>query len=181
MTDTQINDIVLQATEKVLQNDLWLMKNDTSEQSISYKIAFYLHPLIEDFNVDCEYNGDVDRANNKKAISVLKSDLQRIGLLRNNEADDLEKEFTNRAVFPDIIIHRRGTNQENLCIIEVKKSTSKVPYKYDFIKLSSYTSDKYDNNLKYQIGIFIEAVIDGENSKFNFIYFKNGQKLAGVA
>lgn len=177
MTDIQIKNAILQATETVRQNDLWLLQNDTSEQSISHRIAHHVQPLFTDYHVDCEYNGDIDRDNNKKSISILKYDLQLIGLLRTREADDLEREYTNRAVFPDIIIHKRGTNESNLCIIEVKKSSSTVPYEYDYIKLRSYTSENYENNLKYKLGVFIEVIINGNNSNFNFRYFKNGQEV----
>jgi len=178
MTDVQIRDLVRQALDILLQtSDNWLLKNDLSEQSISHRIAFHLESLFAGFNVDCEYNGDIDRVNNRKAISILKDELQQVGLLRDKEASDLEKEFTNRAVFPDIIIHTRGTNENNLCILEVKKSTSIVDYRYDFIKLCSYTSNLYDNNLIYQLGIFIEVVIDNENPSFDLRFYKDGQEI----
>ena len=178
MTDIQIKNLVTQALNALLQtSDTWLLKNDLSEQSISNRIAFHLNPLFADFNVDCEYNGDIERDNNRKAISILKEELQQFGLLRVKEASDLEKEFTNRAVFPDIIIHRRGTNENNLCILEIKKSTSSVNYNYDFIKLRSYTSNHYDNNLKYQLGIFVEGVIDKQNPSFNLKFYKDGQEI----
>lgn len=178
MTDIQINILVRQALDTLLQtSDIWLLKNDLSEQSISHRIAFHLDPLFAPYNIDCEYNGDIDRQNNKKAISILKTELQQFGLLRDKEASDLEKEFTNRAAFPDIIIHRRGTNEENLCILEVKKSTSRVDYEYDFIKLRSYTSNHYDNNLNYQLGVFIEAVIDNEKPSFKLKFYKQGQEI----
>lgn len=179
MNDIQINTLVRQALHKLLQtSDIWLLKNNLSEQTISHRIAFHLDPLFAGYNIDCEYNGDVDRQNNKKAISILKTELRQRGLLRDREASDLEKEFTNRAVFPDIIIHSRGTNDENKCIIEVKKSTSRVPFEYDFIKLRSYTSNQYDNNLNYQLGVFIEAVIDNENPSFNLKFYKNGREIS---
>lgn len=179
MTDIQIRDLVRQALNTLLQtSDTWLLKNDLSEQSISHRIAFHLDSLFTDFNVDCEYNGDIDRANNRKEISILKGELQQYGLLRDKEASDLEKEFTNRAVFPDIIIHTRGTNDNNLCILEIKKSTSSVDFNYDFIKLRSYTSNHYDNNLIYQLGVFIEAVIDNENPSFNLRFYKDGQEIS---
>lgn len=168
----------MQALDKLLQtSDTWLLKNDLSEQSISHRIAFHLDPLFADFNVDCEYNGDIDRENNRKAISILKDELQQLGLLRDKEASDLEKECTSRAVFPDIIIHSRGTNENNLCILEVKKSTSTVDFNYDFIKLRSYTSNHYDNNLVYQLGVFIEVVIDKDNPLFNLRFYKGGQEI----
>ena len=178
MNDIQINTLVRQALDTLLHtSDIWLLKKDLSEQSISHRIAFHLDSLFADYNIDCEYNGDIDRQNNKKAISILKTDLQQFGLLRDKEASDLEKEFTNRAVFPDIIIHRRGANNENLCILEVKKSTSRVNYEYDFIKLRSYTSNQYENNLIYQLGVFVEAVIDSENPSFKLRFYKQGQEI----
>lgn len=179
MTDIQIRDLIIQALDALLQTtDNWLLKNDLSEQSISHRIAFHLDPLFSNFNVDCEYNGDIDKENSRKAISILKGDLQQFGLLRDKEASDLEKEFTNRAVFPDIIIHTRGTNDNNLCILEVKKSTSTVNFNYDLIKLRSYTSNLYDNNLIYQLGVFIEVVIDNENPSFNLRFYKDGQEIS---
>lgn len=177
MTDIQIDTLVRQALNYVLAKDTWLLTNDLSEQSISHRIAYYLEQLFNDYDVDCEYNGDIDRQNNKKAISVLKTELMQFGLLRDKEASDLEKEFTNRAVFPDIIIHKRGTNENNLCILEVKKSTSRVNYEYDFIKLCSYTSDRYENSLKYQLGIFIEVAIDTKTPSFNLRFYKAGRQV----
>lgn len=178
MTDIQINKLLRQALEMLLKtSDSWLLENDLSEQSISHRIAFHLEGLFTDYNIDCEYNGDIERQNNKKAISILKNELHYFGLLRNKEASDLEKEFTTRAVFPDIIIHKRGTNEHNLCIIEVKKSTSTVPYDYDNIKLRSYTSDHYDNNLIYHLGVFVEAVTGVENPSFNLRFYKQGQEI----
>ena len=178
ITDTEINTLVEQALDTMLEtSDSWLLKNNLSEQSISHRIALHLDPLFVDHNVDCEYNGDIDRQNNKKVISILKTELQSFGLLRDKEATDLEKEFTSRAVFPDIIIHERGSNNENLCVIEVKKNTSSVNYEYDYIKLRSYTSKRYDNNLVYQLGIFIEVIIESENPSFNLKYFKHGQEI----
>ena len=178
MNDKEIVQLVKIALENLLDSsDNWLLKNDLSEQSISHRIAIHLDPLFQNFNVDCEYNGDIDRANNRKAISILKDELQQFGLLRDKEASDLEKEITNRAVFPDIIIHKRGTNEHNLCILEIKKSTSTVAYNYDFIKLRSYTSNHYDNNLIYQLGIFVEAIIDNDNPSFIFKFYKQGQEI----
>lgn len=177
MTDTEISDKVKQATRTTLEEDLWLLINNTSEQSISHKIAYYLQQLFIDFDVDCEYNGDIDSPGSKKTISILKSELKYLKLIRPSEETDLEREFTIRAVFPDIIIHKRGTNERNLCIIEVKKSTSTIPYEFDFLKLKAYTSDQYNNNLKYQLGVFIEVIISPEEPSFEFSFFKDGHDI----
>lgn len=136
MNDKEIEQLVKIALKNVLDSsDSWLIKKNLSEQTISHRIAVHLENLFNDYNIDCEYNGDVDRENNKKAITILKDELKQFSLLKDAEASELEKELTIRAVFPDIIIHRRGLNEFNLCIIEVKKSTSNVSYNYDHIKL----------------------------------------------
>ncbi|MCC3215543.1 MULTISPECIES: hypothetical protein [Chryseobacterium] len=181
MNDTEVIQLVNNALDNFLDSsDTWLLKNDLSEQSISHRIALHLDALFTKYNVDCEYNGDVDRDNNKKAITILKDDLKEFGLLKDSEASELERELTSRAVFPDIIIHKRGSNDSNLCIIEVKKSTSTVSYNYDFIKLKTYTSDQYDNTLKYQLGIFLEAVIHLEKPFFKLTFFKEGSQIKAV-
>ena len=177
MTNDEIIDLVKKACNQVLEKDSWLLENDISEQSISHKIASYLQLLVKDYNVDCEYNGDIDKSNNKKSISILKTSLEEFRLLKDKECCDLDKELTQRAVFPDIIIHNRGTHKDNLCIIEVKKSTSTVSFKYDEIKLCSYTSPFHGNNLKYQIGIFIEALTKSKVANFNFKYYEGGYEV----
>ena len=58
-------------------------------------------------------------------------------------------------MFPDIIIHKRGSNSNNLLAIEVKKSTSNISIDYDFMKLESYTESSDINSLKYKYGVFI--------------------------
>jgi hypothetical protein len=179
MNDIQIIQLVKKGLDVLLQtSDIWLLKNDLSEQSISHRLALHLDTFFKGYDVDCEYNGDVDRQNNKKAISILKSELEHFGLLRDKEANDLEKEFTNRAVFPDIIIHQRGINNNNLCILEVKKNTSSVGYDYDYIKLKAYTSNRYDNNLFYNLGIFVEVLIDKDNPSFKLQFFKDGTEIS---
>lgn len=59
-----------------------------------------------DFDVDCEYNRD----------GVAPKKIGHLGLYPDD--DDTEAE----TVFPDIIVHRRGTEQ-NYLVIEAKKST----------------------------------------------------------
>lgn len=107
-------------------------------------------------------------------IGIVKEHLANAGLLRKGEGSSLEEEYVLRAVFPDIIIHKRGTNAQNLCIIEVKKSTSSVPFDYDYIKLCAYTSDQPGNHLSYQLGIFLKVNTANDNPSFEWAYFKNG-------
>jgi Holliday junction resolvase len=60
-------------------------------------------------------------------------------------------------VFPDIIVHKRGTD-ENLLVIEMKKTTSKkTDTTYDLGKLNAFKSQ-----LGYQFAIFIKLQTDGK-------------------
>lgn len=156
-------------------NDFWLLQNDLSEKSITHKLAEYLQHLFLNYNVDCEYNGNIERGKNgRKRINVLKQELFKKGLLKEKENNEIDSDYTDRQVFPDIIIHERGTNKNNLCIVEVKKSTSRVPFDYDEIKLQAYTTDYYGNDLKYKIGLFIEFKTATPVLDFNMKIFING-------
>ena len=145
-----------------------------NERSIAHKLPEYLQLLFLDFNVVCEYNDNVDKPNGRKRISILKTDLEQKGLLRVKEAEDIEEELADRQVFSDIIIHKRGTNENNLCIIEIKKSTNKVSFDYDELKLKSYTTDDYGNDLKYKIGLFIEFESGLNDVDYDIKYYVNG-------
>jgi len=177
MTNFEIIELLSRSLNLVIKNDLWLISHNLSEQSISNKIAYYLVSLFPEYHVDCEYNGDIENDSGRKTINLLKDELSARNLLRDNERNDLESDLTTRSVFPDIIIHTRGTNNRNLCIIEVKKDTSSVSYEYDSLKLSAYTSNNHDNTLKYQLGVFVEVITGEHQPGFSLQYFKNGAPI----
>lgn len=158
----------------LFENDNWLIRHDLSELCISHKLAEYLQTKFPDYNVDCEYNGNIDQEGGRKRIVVIKRQLKELGLLKKSE-EDLPYDLLDRAVFPDIIIHVRGTNENNLCILEIKKTTSIVPFDYDRIKLSSYTTSYYENDLKYDLGIFVLIETGSDNKKYELQYFVDGK------
>jgi hypothetical protein len=177
------NEIIIEkieiAIDELFSNDSWLLEKDLSEKSITHKLAEYIQPLFLDYNVDCEYNGDVGRDNpeedllGRKRIAALTEDLIELGLLNPiRHKDLLEQDYQERLVYPDIIIHKRGTHEFNLCIIEVKKSTSAIPYSYDRLKLKCYTSAV--RNLNYQLGIFIKFVTRTEHIDYDYKTFEKG-------
>lgn len=170
-----IENIKISINELLLK-DAYLLENDLSEMSITHKLAEYLQKLFPNY-VDCEYNGNTANGKNgKKLISVLKTELKMIKQLQKREIADMEIEFAERQVFPDIIIHRRGSNENNLCIIEVKKSKSKISFDYDFIKLKAYTSTYYGNDLRYKIGIFIKLTTGISQFSYDLKTFMDGQE-----
>lgn len=135
-SELEVKEKVEIALGMLLKNDAFLLEHDVNERSISHKLAEYLQQLFPDYHVDCEYNRDQD------VPKVIMNYWDKI-----NGRDKL--------VYPDIIIHKRNTD-DNLVVIEIKKSTNTNLEDRDFdsIKLKAYLSrgDKYC----YSHGIFID-------------------------
>ena len=66
-------------------------------------------PRFPLYSVDIEYN--------RKGLGVDPKDIEMPG------ANGVS---TTSKVFPDIIVHERGTNVRNLLVVEVKKSTNAI-------------------------------------------------------
>lgn len=174
----------LHATLDVFRiKDFYLLKHDVSERAITHKLAEYLQYVMGNgVHVDCEYNRNIEDSSNSKKIHVLKSEIEEINAFRNrNSAIDniLGEEYIELSVFPDIIVHKRGRNSNNLLAIEVKKSTSSISRDYDFKKLECYTDKSPEvNNLCYELGASI--LFYTGNPKYKepeIIWFSNGKRV----
>ncbi|WP_416777541.1 hypothetical protein ACNFJN_04930 [Xenorhabdus budapestensis] len=108
-----------------------LLRNDTSEQAISHQLAMKFAPYFPDWNIDCEYNRNMEVV--KRLIYAVSP----------------TEEACERNVVPDIIIHRRMTN-DNLLAVEIKKSTNRENSFKDLSKLSAFR-----DQLGYQNSLFI--------------------------
>lgn len=118
------------------QADGSLLNVNASERSISHKFAEHLQKQFPDLVVDCEYNR---HGNDIKMLRYYHSGLTKVA---NLEA---------RTVFPDIVVHKRGNDKDNLLIIEIKKSDSGQNYRPDLEKLKAFTGDQF----RYKVGIFL--------------------------
>ncbi len=178
---TRIETAVNKAVELLFKNDGFLLEHDVSERAITHRLALYLTEFFPDYDVDCEYNNDVDARNGRKYIAFLVNEAKKMGLITSEEA--LDQDFVYRSVFPDIIVHKRGKNggENNLLVIEVKKSSSKQQQYFDHHKLQKYTSSEEENHLAYSYGIFLEIPV-GESWLHNqalrdILWFQNGKNL----
>ena len=149
----EVSEKIKNAYRKLLKNDSYLLKVDANERSITHRLAIYLEDEFPDYNVDCEYNREG-------------ADIKRIREIFNNsmpqDAISITRENGNTvSVFPDIIIHHRGTD-DNFIVIEAKKKTNNNGK--DKAKLKAYKDD-----LHYKHAFFIEFPV--KNKKTGIVNF----------
>ncbi len=151
MTEDLVLKKVQNALKNFFKNECDLFGIGVNERSISHKVAEYLQYEFSDIKVDCEYN--------------------RHGL----RADP--KNLNGKRIFPDIVVHRRGTDIENLLVIEVKKNgRSQSALDHDKWKLEELTKRK--GEFRYQLGLLLEFHV--KNKKIHKIrLFENGQESFG--
>lgn len=118
-----------EALKKLYQNDYSLIKRKCSERSIVFRLGLYLANSLADygFDVDCEYNKN---GNRPKTL------------------------WGRRFNYPDIIVHKRESNENNLLIVEVKtpNDTQSVHFQNDADKLIAFTrEDPY----LYRLGVHV--------------------------
>jgi hypothetical protein len=169
INDTDLSNKLICSISRFLENEKFILENSLNERTISFKLAEYLNREFTDYDVDCEYNRMVSG----------NIDLQYIQKTLNLEIDEISSDDTNgTTVYPDIIVHKRGNNDNNLLVIEVKKkefadrtrkSTPETYREFDFRKLEAYTQELY-----YQYGLYIE--FDKANISMLKI-FNKGNKL----
>jgi hypothetical protein len=112
--------------EALWARDRYLLEAGTSERSLTHQLAVHLSPFFPEYSVDCEYNRDG-------------FDVKRLALPeRRGTQDDSLDAVT---VFPDVIVHQRGTNRRNLLVVEVKKASSRISDEYDFQKLRAFKAE----------------------------------------
>lgn len=151
MTYEEIREKLHIAVNQLSKNDLWLLNNNLNERTIAHKLAEYLQQIFPEYHVDCEYNRDVEQNSGLRKVNILK---ERYEAIKNEVVDGASIDVS---VFPDIIIHKRGTNNFDMLIIELKKSknTSNEAREFDIEKLHSFTDQSERNTLKYNYGVFL--------------------------
>ena len=128
----------------LIRNDFFLLISDVNERSISHRLAVYLEHQFKDWDVDCEYNRD------HKKIKRLK--------LKPKELKSDDTEATT--VYPDIIIHKRD-KEDNLLVIEIKKSTNHQSEDFDLEKLRAYREE-----LEYRHTLFLKIFTNGGKNPY---------------
>ena len=137
---------VREAVDSFLREKPNLLDFDAHEQSMSHRIAFYLERRFAGLNVDCEYNKHLAGA---KELMVQESRDKHCSCpsCRKRTVQHIE---TDEVCFrPDIVVHKRGNDSENLIAIEIKKKDCCL---FDQAKLMVLT--KLDGEYHYKLGVF---------------------------
>ncbi|HIK41546.1 hypothetical protein [Thermoleptolyngbya sp. M55_K2018_002] len=161
MERKEVEEILQEALELLKEHDSYLFRVDANERSFTHKLAGYLQAGFQtrnlELHVDCEYNRS--QGDHKKLILEQE--------IRNRLSKVLEEsgglpgyDDTNaKTVYPDIIVHKRGDNENNLLVIEVKKSTNQQSTgETDKKKLDAFLESPFN----YQHAVFIQLIVGGE-------------------
>ncbi len=128
-------------------NDQIGTKHHVGERSIVFRFGYYLQKQLEkseykNYNVDCEYN-------------------------RNGENAKTLPSFP-KGVYPDLIIHKRGNNKNNLLIVEFKTYWNSDT-QHDIEKINEFINP--DGEYKYKYGMSV--LIDEDNPVIEVVDYSN--------
>ena len=178
MNTDAIFELLQTAVAVFYKRDKKLVEIGGLERTCASRIAGYLQRLLDIYgydndclSVDCEYGKATDNSG-KELIKYL-------GCNNAYAASDEKK----GRVFPDIIVHTRGTHENNMLVIELKGYWhNDDDWTHDENKLKIFTnkiapSENLRTYFNYKQGIFITL---GKN-KGHFVRFKNGQQIGDVA
>jgi hypothetical protein len=155
------------AIEQLLEKEHNILKRGLNELNLNGHLTKYLTPLFEEYHVDPEYNGDISKIRDRKELEIAKSRMNEIAIEPNK--DDLY------ILTPDIIIHTRNTNDNNLLVLEIKKdSNSKKNKEFDLLKLEHMTIDYNGNHYNYRVGAAIIFGTRGNAGDYTIQFFQNG-------
>ena len=179
-----IEKIVKDSLNMLFENDKVLIENDVNERSITHRLALYIENYLSDscteemkgLSVDCEYNRNWDlEPYSPKKLSWDSEELKDL----IDEFDLSPGKVLEFSCYPDIIVHQRGKNENNILVVEVKKQSSKLKdEKYDLCKVKAFTEESENNKYKYQFGVFIKLVLIDEKNKSECRWYIDGEEYS---
>jgi hypothetical protein len=149
----EVRQRVRVALSRLRVQDSFLIQANTNERTISHKLAEHLQEEFSMLKVDCEYNRHGD-------------EIKRLAVPNDNiNWDDTEA----KTVFPDIIVHQRNNDNNNLLVIEVKKSSNAQNSQLDKNKLVAFTKEPY----RYSFGLFLRISMHDTDDSLD--WYENGR------
>lgn len=120
------------AVQLLFTNDGSLLEGNVAERTICARLACYLERHFPDHKADVEYN--------RHGVEPKKVDLP--GYCRGGG---------ERLIFPDVVVHQRTHDNENLLVIQVKKETNPEPRDCDRTIIRAMK-----HKFRYRHGLLIE-------------------------
>jgi len=165
-----INDLTTRLDEAIcqlLEREFNILERGLNELNLNGHLTKYLTPLFEGYDVDPEYNGDIKKIHDRKELEIAKGRMHGIGIDPNN--DD------RYTLTPDIIIHTRNMNENNLLVLEIKKDSNLIKNKeFDLLKLEHMTIDYHGNHYNYRVGAAIVFGTKENAGNYTIQFFQNG-------
>ena len=132
---TDIERIINQSLDLLYSKDEELFTNDLCERCIAFRFGLYFYQIMQeencsnsDYDIDMEYNRH---------------------MIYSKRLPD----WLNGS-YPDLIVHRRGDDTDNLLVAEFKKwDSSKKDIKDDITKLEEFVDCQGDYRYKYGASI----------------------------
>lgn len=134
------------------------------ERPLVFRLAYYMIECgaeTSGLKVDCDYN------RHRTSIKELLPSKTEPGL-PPDMVEGKPKRF-----FPDIVLHRRGDDEGNVLVCEIKRRGDHREAKIDRCRLERLT-DKH-GDFRYDLGAFIQ--IDQRKSTIAIEYFENGRVI----
>lgn len=151
-SNEEIKKKVIISLDHLFRKDHFLLKNSVHERAIAARLFLYLKKLFPKHTVDCEYDKHGEQA--RKILMGIK---------------ECSKKKKNDYVIPDIIIHTRNIDKNNLLVIEIKKNRKDS---CDIKKLEKFTDQS--GIFGYKLGLFIKFNLTNEPS---LIWFEDGKEI----
>jgi hypothetical protein len=134
-----------------------------SERAISHRLAVYVEAELgrlgiiaenTPISVDCEYNRHLQGMKTQRIPIQLQDIVQKARRVARAVVDD--SDVFAITVVPDIVVHKRGVDDLNLLVLELKKRSNPEIKDYDALKLSAFTRTGFEE-YGYQLGFVVEA------------------------
>lgn len=132
---------LIKAIESVVEKDRFLWDVSVNERSLTHKLGCYLTNRYPYYHVDCEYN----------------------------RKGEITKYLDEDRIFPDVIVHHRGSDEQNRLVIEAKKISGQEPYR-DWSKLEMLTGRGF--GYEYDFGVHVTFEVF---PAVTFRVFQNGE------
>jgi hypothetical protein len=147
MDQDRVEGVLVEAVRTLYAENLDILKLDVAERTICAQLAAILQRSFPDHAVHAEYNR---HGVHPKEI-----------LLPNAQGA-----LTRNRVYPDLIVHQPGHDEQNVLVIETKKSTNPVGDEGDLAKLV-----QIKQQIGYSFAVFLRlatgAELDAQNIHLN--------------